>query len=114
MVRYIIFTLIAFFISCPGFAARKKFYICTGNFSSCYHAKADCIGLNSCGGEIIAVDAGAIAEKKPCKICFKSKPRVKKSGKIKSRKSHRPKRSKINPSRQVSPEGHSRDYMDEK
>ena len=63
--------LILFFLV-AGAAADNKVYICTGDWSECYHRTPDCEGLKYCSKEIKQVTLKEAQElkRKPCKYCY--------------------------------------------
>lgn len=48
-------------------------YICTGDFSKCYHKTDKCEGLIYCGKEIkqVTLEQAKKMNRKPCKYCYK-------------------------------------------
>ena len=53
---------------------NTKVYICTGEYSYCFHRTKHCKGLSNCGGKIKKVSlskAKSMNRSKPCGFCYK-------------------------------------------
>lgn len=49
-----------------------KVYICTGKYSTTYHAYKSCRGLNNCKGVVkeVAIDKAIQMGRRACKVCW--------------------------------------------
>jgi major membrane immunogen (membrane-anchored lipoprotein) len=71
--KKVIITFIVFntFLLTSCQQAQTKVYICTGEYSECYHKTSKCIGLSNCSKEIQKIPKEDAAKlRRPCKICY--------------------------------------------
>ena len=54
---------------------KPRVYICTGQYSECYHSHSDCEGLITCSREIkcVTLDEAKKMKRRPCTYCYGNK-----------------------------------------